>query len=83
MTPISNGSNGMGAMTIGAMKDLGYEINPIKTQVRNQLELGIWNGEDQLHNLQSKGVSFDNKTRISGHSTQASAAVPHSISTIQ
>ena len=66
MTPISNGSNGMGAMTIGAMKDLGYEINPIKTQVRNQLELGIWNGEDQLHNLQSKGVTFDNQTRISG-----------------
>ena len=66
MTPISNGSNGMGAMTIGAMKDLGYEINPIKTQLRNQLELGIWNGEDQLHNLQSKGVTFDNQPKISG-----------------
>ena len=66
MTPISNGSNGMGAMTIGAMKDLGYEINPIKTQLRNQLELGIWNGEDQLHNLQSRGVTFDNQTKISG-----------------
>ena len=30
MTPISNGSNSMGDMTIAAMKDLGYQINPSK-----------------------------------------------------
>ena len=83
MTPISNGSNGMGAMTIGAMKDLGYEINPIKTQVRNQLELGIWNGEDQLTISNQKEYLLTTRQEFQGHSTQASAAIPHSISTIQ
>ena len=60
MTPIANGSNSMGDMTIAAMKDLGYQINPIETRIRTQLEKGIWDGEDQLHNFQSGGLVFDN-----------------------
>ena len=60
MTPISNGSNSMGDMTIAAMQDLGYQINPIETKIRTQLEKGIWDGEDQLHNFQSGGLVFDN-----------------------
>ena len=36
MTPIANGSNSMGDMTIAAMKDLGYQINPIETRIRTR-----------------------------------------------